>query len=79
MNVKMIRYILAKMLGVEALLLLVPALVGLLYGEVKEAMSFAGVAVIVALIYVLFGLKKPEKSQIYGKDGMVVVASAWIL
>ena len=35
MNVKMIRYILAKMLGVEALLLLVPAFVGLLYGEVE--------------------------------------------
>ena len=64
MNVKMIRYILAKMLGVEALLLLVPAFVGLLYGEVEEALSFAGVAVIVALIYVLFVLKKPEKSQI---------------
>lgn len=79
MNMKMIRYILAKMLGVEALLLLIPALVGLIYGEGKEALSFAGVAVIVALIYLLFGLKKPEKSQIYGKDGMVIVASAWIL
>ncbi len=33
MNTKMIRYILAKMLGVEALLLLLPALVGVIYQE----------------------------------------------
>ena len=32
MNVKMIWYILGKMLGVEALLLLIPAFVGALYG-----------------------------------------------
>ncbi len=31
MNTKMIRYILAKMLGVEAILLLLPALVSLIY------------------------------------------------
>lgn len=33
MNTKMIRYILAKMLGVEAALLLLPAFVGVLYKE----------------------------------------------
>ena len=33
MNTKMIRYILAKMLGVEALLLLLPAFVAVIYGE----------------------------------------------
>ena len=37
MNTKMIRFILGKMLGVEAILLLIPALVGLIYGE-KEGM-----------------------------------------
>ena len=33
MNTKMIRYILGKMLGVEAALLLLPALVSLIYRE----------------------------------------------
>ena len=33
MNTKMIRYILWKMLGVEAALLLLPALVSLIYRE----------------------------------------------
>ena len=35
MNGKMVRYILGRMLGVEALLLLLPAFVGILYGEEK--------------------------------------------
>ena len=38
MNGKMVRYILGRMLGVEALLLLLPAFVGILYGEEKEAL-----------------------------------------
>ena len=33
MNKRMINYILGKMLGVEALLLLLPAIVGGIYGE----------------------------------------------
>ena len=39
MNTKMIRYILGKMLGAEALLLMLPALVGAIYGE-HEGISF---------------------------------------
>lgn len=78
MNTKMIRYILAKMLGVEALLLLIPALTGLLYGEIKEAAAFLVPAGALVLIYICFGRKKPEAPSIYGKDGMIIVASAWI-
>lgn len=78
MNTKMIRYILAKMLGVEAVLLLIPALVGVIYRE-KCAVYFLIPSVILLICYLIFGRKKPENSTIYGKEGMVVVASAWIL
>ena len=78
MNTKMIRFILGKMLGVEAILLLIPALVGLIYGE-KEGMFFLIPAVILVFIYLVAGRKKPEKTTIYGRDGMVIVALAWIL
>ena len=40
MNTKMIRYILAKMMGVEALLLMLPVIVGVIYGETKGVMAF---------------------------------------
>ena len=33
MNVKMIRYIISKMMGVEGLLMLLPMMVGIIYGE----------------------------------------------
>ena len=78
MNTKMIRYILAKMLGVEAILLLLPARVSLIYGEFS-GVYFLIPSGILIVIYLLVGMKKPEKRTIYGKEGMVIVASAWIL
>ena len=78
MNTKMIRYILAKMLGVEAILLLLPALVSLIYGEFS-GVYFLIPSGILIVIYLLVGMKKPEKRTIYGKEGMVIVASAWVL
>ena len=79
MNMKMIRYILAKMMGVEALLLLLPVIVGAIYGEKNEIIAFLIPIVVLVLVYLIFGRKKPEDSMIYGKDGMIIVASAWIL
>lgn len=79
MNMKMVRYILGKMLGVEALLLLLPAFVGVLYGEKKEALAFLIPAALLVLIYIAVGRKHPEGGAIYSKEGMVIVASAWLL
>jgi len=79
MNTKMVRYILAKMLGVEAVLLLLPFLVGLIYGEVKEGTAFLVPAAILVVVYILMGRKKPDAPAIYGKDGMIIVAGAWVL
>ena len=78
MNKRMIIYILGKMLGVEGALLLVPALVSLIYGE-RSGLSFVIVSVILGIIFLLFGRKKPGKTRIYGKEGFVIVGLAWIL
>ena len=56
MNRRMILYILAKMMGVEGVLLLLPAFVGLLYGE-KSGACFLFPATILALIYIIFGIR----------------------
>ena len=66
------------MLGVEAILLLLPALVSLIYGEFS-GVYFLIPSGILIVIDLLVGMKKPEKRTIYGKEGMVIVASAWIL
>ena len=74
----MIVYILGKMMGVEGLLLLIPALVSLIYHE-KSVISFLIVAAILLAIYMVFGRKLPASKQIYGKEGFVIVGLAWIL
>lgn len=74
----MILHILGKMMGVEGLLLLIPAFVGLIYQE-KCAVYFVITAAVLAVIFLLTGRKKPENTMLYGKDGLLIVSSAWIL
>lgn len=78
MNKKMIVHILGKMMGVEALLLLLPAFVGWIYGE-SCAIWFVVTAAILFVFFLLTGLKKPGTPGLYGKDGLFIVSSAWIL
>ena len=74
----MIKYILGKMLGVEALLLLLPAVVSCIYKE-STGVDFLITAVILLMIYLIFGIKKPKDFTIYGKEGMIIVACAWLM
>ncbi|HIZ81948.1 MAG TPA: TrkH family potassium uptake protein [Candidatus Mediterraneibacter pullistercoris] len=77
MNKRMIIYILGRMLGVEGVVLLIPALVSLIYRE-QSGFSFLIVAVILGLIFLVFGRKRPKNTRIYGKEGFVIVALAWL-
>ena len=78
MNRKMIRYILGRMLGAEAGLLLISALVGAAYQE-ESTVYFLITAAVLVLIFLLTGRKKPEETTLYAKDGLVIVSCAWIL
>ena len=78
MNKRMVFYILGKMLGVEAILLLAPAVVGVIYHEPSTKYFFITMATLV-LIYLLTGRKQPETTTIYAKEGLVIVSLAWIL
>lgn len=79
MNYKMTAYVLGKMLGVEALVLCIPAAVSLIYGETSDMVAFGITSAVLCVFFLLFGRKKPENGRIYGKDGLVIVAAAWIL
>lgn len=78
MNIKMIVYILGKMLGVEGSVLLIPALVSLIYRE-KSGFSFLIVSIILGAVYLVFGRKRPKSTRIYGKESFAIVALAWLL
>lgn len=78
MNKKMTVYIIAKMLGVEGAVLLIPASVAFMYHE-ESGIYFLITGAALALIYLLFGRKIPDNKVIYAKEGFVIVGSAWVL
>lgn len=74
----MIVYIIAKMLGVEGAVLLIPAFVAFLYGE-SDVIQFLIVSAVLGAIFFIFGRKRPENKVIYAKEGLVIIGLAWIL
>ena len=76
MNYQMIGFVIGRILLTEAALLALPLVTALLYGEP------AGPFLIPALVLVLVGLvlsgRKPQRTALYARDGLAVVALAWI-
>lgn len=77
MNYSIIRFILGRMLRIEALVLLVPALVSLIYQE-HSGLTFLLTAAFLMALSLLLG-KRPKNMVFYAKEGFVIVALAWIL
>lgn len=61
----------------ESALLLLPSAVALIYRE--SPLPFLIPAAILAVLFLLFGLRKPKQTALYARDGFVIVALAWIL
>ncbi|MBR5561960.1 MAG: TrkH family potassium uptake protein [Clostridia bacterium] len=67
-----------KILTVEALLLVFPAIGALLYGD-DTLISFALTIAALTVTGLICTRKKPKKATIYAKEGYVIVALSWIL
>ena len=78
MNRKMVLHILSRILIVEAILMLPSVIVGLIYWERATTAFFAPI-VILAVLGLALGIKKPKNREIYARDGFFVVACAWVL
>lgn len=78
MNHKMTVYMLGKILGIEGVVIFLPAIVALIYRE-DSYMHFVIPGVILILVHILFGRKKPKNTKLYGRDGLVIVALSWLL
>ena len=75
----MIRVILGHVLKIEALFMLLPCIVSLIYGE-RQGYTYLIVAGFCALVGVLMSLiKKPKDTALYLKEGCVATALSWIL
>lgn len=78
MNYAMVFNNLGKILLVEAALLIVPAIVAIIYGE-NTLLSFALTIALLTVAGLICLKKKSKKTNIYAKEGYVIVALSWIL
>lgn len=73
-------YLVGKILQVEALLLLLPLIVSLIYREsFHQLLSYAGTIALLVIIGTICTLAKPKNMKIMPRDGIVTVALSWIL
>ncbi|CGF02889.1 potassium transporter TrkG [Streptococcus pneumoniae] len=80
MNKSMIRYLLSKLLLIEAVLLLVPVAIAVYYRESSQV--FTALFSTIGILVLLGGsgsLQKPKNQRIYAKEGVLIVALCWIL
>ncbi|AND78574.1 TrkH family potassium uptake protein [Streptococcus pantholopis] len=80
MNKSMIRYLLSKLLLLEAALMIVPLIVAALYRE--ESAVFFSILATMGLLCLLGGLGvliKPKNYHIYTKEALLIVALCWVL
>ena len=78
MNIKMLIYILGKVLLLEGALMLLPIGCGSFYGE-KELIVYAILAAAYMLAGFLISLKKPKNMTVFIKDGCVATALSWLV
>ena len=78
MNKYIIRYTLGKMIRIEGILMLLPALVGFIYHE-KTGFVYLGTGLVIFLLGHFLGKNKPQKDTIYPREGFLIVALSWLV
>lgn len=80
MNRRMISFLLGRLLFVEALLLVFPLAISLLYREdTIYPLSYLAVMTMLLLLGMLLGYRKPKGMVLRAREGAVVVGLGWIL
>ena len=78
MNYRILIYIMGWVMNFEALFLLLPCIVALVYQE-PEGWYFLATAVATGFIGIGLTIKKPKNNQFHAREGFVLVALSWIL
>lgn len=79
MNRKLVLQIIGKMLFAEALLMILPLLVSMIYGEWDSVLIFSLISVGLALIGMPALFVKVKDRTMYAKEGLVIVIMTWML
>lgn len=78
MNYSIIRYILFRVLEFTGIFMMLPFLVGIIYGE-PEKWAFLVVASLCLLLGFTGKIWKPKSKVFYAKEGFVTVSLSWIV
>lgn len=78
MNIAFIIYIIGWILSIEGVSLLLPALVGLIYGE-QVGLIYLVSGVACFLVGFIFTRKKPKNQKLFAREGFALVALCWIV
>ena len=78
MNSSIVRYILGHVLKIEAALMVIPVIVGIIYRE-QATSAFLITIALCAVCGILMTIKKPANTVFYLKEGCVTTALSWIL
>ncbi len=79
MNKKMIFHMLGRIVTLQAVLMALPLICGIIYMEKSVASFFITMAIALALGAVLTLCNKPENKTIFAREGFIIVALAWIV
>ncbi|MDE6501980.1 MAG: TrkH family potassium uptake protein [Ruminococcus sp.] len=79
MNYRMILYIMGQILKGVGLFMLLPIIVGLIYGEEHVVSSFGIPFAILMVISFALTVRKPKNNSIFSMEGFVSVAASWIM
>ncbi len=78
MNRSIVIYILGHVLKLEAILMLLPCIVALIYQE-NSGFYYLGTSAVCLLIGILVTRKKPRNNVFYLKEGCIATSLSWIL
>ena len=79
MNYKMLRYTLGVLLLFEAFFFLVPIITALCFDETRSLLAFGITALICLALAAPFVIKKPSNTELFAKEGFVIVSLSWVL
>ncbi|RRD94118.1 TrkH family potassium uptake protein [Clostridiales bacterium COT073_COT-073] len=80
MNINMIFKVIGRLLLLVAVLMLLPVMVGVYFGDdLKTILSFLGTALVVAIIGFLLNMQKVKIRTFFTKEGLIIVALSWVL
>jgi len=79
MKTKVVLHTVGQILLIEAGLLILPVVVGLIYHEQASVRAFLMTIVITAAAGGLLSLVKPGKSSIYAREGFAITGLSWIM